>query len=259
MESIVSEVARTAAGLAHIVGVAAQGVVQGAMTVAQGGEFLAGFVAGAIGAAGRLAAGTFGNGNIIMETAIVATAGGIGAELSGGKFVNGAVTAAFAYSAGRIGEYQRQNNSLGSQTSEYPMRADCYRYAVYNCKNQFGFGGRGGGGGGRATPLPRRIGALWPRIDFRGLIQNRSLRSLTNGEINKAFEGTGYSISGHAIKRLRDPRLQGLRFNTLNDVRQIFNRGATYNSGGGTVGKTYRGVSIIMNPQTRNIITIRPE
>ena len=67
VESIVSEVARTAAGLAHIVGVAAQGVVQGAMTVAQGGEFLAGFVAGAIGAAGRLAAGTFGNGNIIRE------------------------------------------------------------------------------------------------------------------------------------------------------------------------------------------------
>ena len=97
VESIVSEVARTAAGLAHIVGVAAQGVVQGAMTVAQGGEFLAGFVAGAIGAAGRLAAGTFGNGNIIAETAIVATAGGIGAELSGGKFANGAVTAAFAY------------------------------------------------------------------------------------------------------------------------------------------------------------------
>ena len=152
VDSIVAEVAKTAAGLAHIVGVAAQGVVQGAMTVAQGGEFLAGFVAGAIGAAGRLAAGTLGNGNIIMETAIVATAGGIGAELSGGKFANGAVTAAFAFAAGRIGEYQRENSSLGTQSSEFSMRANCYRYAAYSCKNQLGFGGSGGGG--KATPLP---------------------------------------------------------------------------------------------------------
>ena len=32
------------------------------------------------------------------------------------------------------------------------MRANCYRYAAYSCKNQLGFGGSGGGG--KATPLP---------------------------------------------------------------------------------------------------------
>jgi len=73
------------------------GVVGGALSVAQGGTFMDGFVANAIGGAtGVLSEGTAIGSNIYTDTALVALSGGLAAELTGGKFANGAITAAFA-------------------------------------------------------------------------------------------------------------------------------------------------------------------
>ena len=87
--------AATAAGKAAfgVVKSLVHGVVGGALSVAQGGNFLQGFVSNAIGAA----AGVVTDGmNNIAGTAIAAAAGCAGAVLSGGKCANGAITAAFA-------------------------------------------------------------------------------------------------------------------------------------------------------------------
>jgi len=79
-----------AKGLVH-------GVVGGALSMSQGGSFLEGFAANAIGAgAGVLSDGTAIGSNIYVDTAFVALAGGLAAEITGGKFANGAITAAFA-------------------------------------------------------------------------------------------------------------------------------------------------------------------
>uniref|UniRef100_UPI0024A7176A polymorphic toxin-type HINT domain-containing protein n=1 Tax=Pelagibius sp. Alg239-R121 TaxID=2993448 RepID=UPI0024A7176A len=99
----------------------------------------------------------------------------------------------------------------------------------------------------------------WTSVSFKGLAKNRALGSLTDAELNKAFNGTGYSLSGHALKRLRDPRLQGYGFNTLSDVSQVFNKGAPYAAERGAVGRVYRGIAVVMDPKTKRIITIRPE
>ncbi|MCL9768863.1 RHS repeat-associated core domain-containing protein [Flavobacterium sp. HXWNR69] len=95
-------------------------------------------------------------------------------------------------------------------------------------------------------------------LKFRGLIQNLSLRGLTHQQIVRAFEGSGFKLSGHAVKRLKDIRTSNLGFNNLNDIKQIFNKGTTFNAGGGSIGKSYKGMEVIWNPKTKVIITIRP-
>ncbi len=79
------------------------GLVGGALAVAQGGNFLQGFIGSAAGAVGgQFAQGVFGDygtgdfGNVVGRAAISAAVGCAGASLSGGKCANGAVTAAFA-------------------------------------------------------------------------------------------------------------------------------------------------------------------
>ncbi len=75
---------------------AAHGVVGGALAVAQGGSFIQGFAANAIGGATGILADGFAGHDVGMHTAMVAAAGCAVAVFSGGKCANGAVTAAFA-------------------------------------------------------------------------------------------------------------------------------------------------------------------
>ena len=76
---------------------AVHGVVGCALSVAQGSSFFEGFTANAVGAAGGLlTVGTEIGNNIFTDTVAVATIGGLASELTGGKFLNGATTAAFA-------------------------------------------------------------------------------------------------------------------------------------------------------------------
>jgi RHS repeat-associated protein len=84
-----------------IIGTAiAQGAVGGILSVAQGGNFGSGFLAAGIGSlAGPLGlsqGSQFSPGGLIES----ATLGGIGSALGGGKFANGAESAAFSYAAG---------------------------------------------------------------------------------------------------------------------------------------------------------------
>ncbi len=80
----------------------AHGVVGGLAAEAMGGEFRHGFYAAAAGsAAGSIAGAVIGNGSepwkIAARTTIAAVAGGTASVLGGGKFANGAFTAAFQH------------------------------------------------------------------------------------------------------------------------------------------------------------------
>jgi hypothetical protein len=85
-----------------LVSSAVHGVVNGALSLAQGGSFIDGFVSGAIGqAAGMFAmngplGAIGGNGGSTIRSIFAGAAGGAASELTGGKFMNGFVTAAFA-------------------------------------------------------------------------------------------------------------------------------------------------------------------
>jgi RHS repeat-associated protein len=72
------------------------GTVGGAPSVAQGGSFMQGFAAAAIGASTGLMSNAISGGNVILDTAIVGAAGGVASVLTGGKFEAGFVTATFA-------------------------------------------------------------------------------------------------------------------------------------------------------------------
>jgi hypothetical protein len=79
---------------------AVHGVVGGALSMAQGGTFVDGFIANGVGAAAGIVTGdsplgsVSGGEGVFFRTAIAAAAGGTASALTGGKFANGAVTAA---------------------------------------------------------------------------------------------------------------------------------------------------------------------
>ncbi len=78
--------------------VVAHGISQGATSEIMGGSFKDGFIGGAV---GSIAGGMMGKGGgwdaVAKRTAIAATAGGVVTELGGGKFANGAMSAAFVH------------------------------------------------------------------------------------------------------------------------------------------------------------------
>jgi hypothetical protein len=85
-------------GASDIGAVIAQGITGGLQSVASGGNFGSGFLAGGFGSlAGPLglSGGQFDTANLIASAAL----GGVAAVLGGGKFENGAVTGAFSYAA----------------------------------------------------------------------------------------------------------------------------------------------------------------
>ena len=100
----------TAANAAKTV---AHGVVGGVISKFQGGNFQSGFLSSAVGA---LAAPAIGNiykgvktaGAIAARTAVAAVAGGVGAVLGGGKFINGAATTAMQHLLNGEGLLKRQ-------------------------------------------------------------------------------------------------------------------------------------------------------
>lgn len=108
-----------ATGDAHeLVQIGTHGTVSGAFSVAQGGEFHTGFISGAVAKGTSLGVAETGLGQIktaegfYARTAIAATSGGVTSVLTGGKFFNGAVTAAFAHMYNQERKYL-QNRTPG--------------------------------------------------------------------------------------------------------------------------------------------------
>ena len=74
------------------------GIVRGAINVIQsGGKFLSSFASGFVSSAFSVGRRTFGEGAVAARTAIMALVGGVTSSLTGGKFLNGAVSAAFVH------------------------------------------------------------------------------------------------------------------------------------------------------------------
>ena len=98
----------------------------------------------------------------------------------------------------------------------------------------------------------------FPDVTFSGLNQNRFLGELTDADFRNAFKNSDYILGGHSLKRLRDPRLQEFGFNSLNDLKRIIDNGVIRSADDGAVAKILDGVAIIINPDTKKIITITP-
>ncbi|MGE5603662.1 MAG: hypothetical protein ACM30E_11465, partial [Nitrososphaerales archaeon] len=116
---------------------------------------------------------------------------------------------------------------------------------------------------GRLGNLARLIGRparrIFGEVEFRGLVQNRPLRELTHHEIYDAFRTTGFTPSNHTIMRLKDIRTANLGVNTLNDVARYMNRGIIQEAGNGLIAIEHQGMQMIVNPETRVLVTFRPQ
>jgi hypothetical protein len=104
----------------------------------------------------------------------------------------------------------------------------------------------------------KNITAVFPRLEFRGLVKGRRLKDLTGNEISNAFSQTGYRPSSHAIMRIKHKRTGDLGFKTLDDIAKVINKGTKFDSRDGTVGFRYKGLEAIINPKSMIIITIKP-
>ena len=119
LDGIRQTIQMTTVAFAALKGVV-HGVVGGALSLAQGGRFIDGFVANAVGAVAGTAAegifgpaGTGGSQGFFGRVAVAAIAGGSAAELTGGKFANGALTAAFAQAYNAEGLLARLHSPVG--------------------------------------------------------------------------------------------------------------------------------------------------
>lgn len=84
------------------------------------------------------------------------------------------------------------------------------------------------------------------------------MSDLTHNQLVRAFENTPYTLTDHAIVRLRDSRTAALGAETLNDIANLLNRGEVRNAGGGDVAIQLGRLEAIVNPVTKEIDTIRP-
>ena len=126
-------------------------VVGGALSVAQGGSFMEGFAANAVGAAGGLFTdGTAIGENIFTDTVAVATIGGRASMITGGKFLNGATTAAFA----------NLFNKWGKEFKKFSWNSFLVSVADAVHPNSGILGVGPGGGLGWTAPLLGELGPL---------------------------------------------------------------------------------------------------
>jgi len=74
------------------------GIVRGVINVIQnGGKFFSAFASAFVSSAFSVGRYTFGRAAVFARTAVMATVGGFASVISGGKFLNGAVSAAFVH------------------------------------------------------------------------------------------------------------------------------------------------------------------
>ncbi len=92
-----------------VVEVVAHGVVGGVSAIARGGRFIQGFLPAGLSSATSLS-GFLRNLDDVTQGFAQAVIGGTASVLGGGKFANGAITGAFVYAAGRVGQASADGN-----------------------------------------------------------------------------------------------------------------------------------------------------
>lgn len=206
------------AGLAAAKG-AVHGVIGGALSVAQGGNFLEGFAANAIGgAAGVFADGIAGK-NIVLHTAIVSAAGCASASATGGKCANGAVTAAFANLYNKFGDIHYINNRFYSEG---------YNGELHDATGELGAAGMS------LAFAPARIAAsffirvLGLRTTVGSLIKNSVALEKTKGRSTLFGRSGGLKQANKDFNALNPSNVKKIpngRVGTLKDGRTVNVRG----------------------------------
>jgi hypothetical protein len=92
---------------------------------------------------------------------------------------------------------------------------------------------------------------------FRGLVRNRPLRELTHQEIVRAFRGTPFVLSNHAIMRLKDIRTFRLGMRTLADFERVVNRGIIELNGPNIAIRMDRFL-VVVDVEFRRLVSIVP-
>ena len=116
-----------------------------------------------------------------------------------------------------------------------------------------------------ANTVLRRFPGSSPKRGVRipGARTTGALETLSPFEIRRQFRKSGVKVRDHFIDRIRgvgpdaDPeRMRGLGIRSIEDLQQVLRYGYKTRGSNGNLAFTYRGVSIITNPQGSELITI---
>lgn len=222
----------------------AHGALGGAVEEARGGQFRHGFYAGFVGsAAGSIvASGPLGKiggpGGIALRTAIVAVAGGTAAELGGGKFANGALTAAFQHlfnhESGRIGALLKQRQQLLNDIGELDADIAMGEYVSLSHKlatdivEWVGIGKAVSGG----LKLGKGVWGLLSKVSFGGY--NSPAQKMINASL---VQEAGGKVLTHFVKDGVEDAGQGALLWGLSKAGDSFSD--AMNHGEGTLKQAY--------------------
>jgi RHS repeat-associated protein len=151
-----------------------------------------------------------------------------------------------------------QEQALAEQLGEEPdltdavvgtqLAADAAETAIYNYV-----------GGGPQIATAAMSPAALAAMKLKGVGAVDDLARMTHADLVRVFEGTGLKLSGHAIKRLKDPRLRSFGIKTPRDILGILRHGRHVKQADGTVAIVRNGVAVIVSsPSGGTIITITP-
>lgn len=188
---------------AQATSVGTHAVVGGALSVAQGGSFMEGFASAGIGSVAGFGAAGIGDdaGGIYTRTAIAATAGGLASEITGGKFSNGAITAAFAHLYNYEQHFGRQTvlgagagggYEYGAAGAQFIVDAVAAVFGVASADNTFPY----------RVLFQAQGGGLEASV---GIISVNPI-TLTDGNVglSQLFDGLTYSQRGERGASFRD-------------------------------------------------------
>ncbi len=202
--------------------------------MAQGGTFVDGFVANGVGAAAGIVTGdsplgsVSGGEGVFFRTAIAAAAGGTASALTGGKFANGAVTAAMAHLFNAEGgnlAAKREFHQLAVSWTRMSMEAEGYKVLAEGdlAVNVPGLGTRfydlivyppSDSTGSNATAVGIEVKTTWSdviRLDKNQVEKDVYVAvngaAATNGIFVKGVGYAGYSTSDSAVAAWRSRRL----------------------------------------------------
>ncbi|MBI3886999.1 MAG: VCBS repeat-containing protein [Opitutae bacterium] len=171
----------------------AHGLLGGAVEEARGGEFRHGFYAAFIGSAAGSIAGTYLQGNetwkFAARTTIAAVAGGTASVLGGGKFANGALTAAFQHMFNHEGGYWSEVFNTGQG------------YALGASEEGTGYSAGDGSTGSESGDIGRAAGQWTVRILSapKGL-----LKGLFKGALKAGVKSGGDDLAKLAVNSADD-------------------------------------------------------
>jgi uncharacterized protein RhaS with RHS repeats len=115
---------------------------------------------------------------------------------------------------------------------------------------------------GDAASFPSALARAGTDFAFRGIVRSAGLRGATHQQVANAFKQLGTKVTGHFVKRVKDPRIAE-SVKTFADLEKIMRNGCKTFSRRTAEGseywdEVYKGVKMVYDATKNTWVTITP-